>query len=178
VTTALSAEDFGQLFQTFRTSAFRLETLPRYSVAGEAEELQLFLEGKPKPQREGVRPWLKMIARHVADGRRMQRVHLIRGELTDYLRWEIGWGYPENAAAGEDIRILQVGSEDLPELGNEDFWLFDDERVVLMRYGSNGQLLERVPTLVPEVLGACRRKRNLTLSLGVPLSTYLAGVNT
>jgi hypothetical protein len=171
VTTALAAADFRKLFESFLASAFRLEALPRYSVPGEAEAFRLFLEGNPKPARKDG-PWQEMIRRHRREGRLMQRVRVIRGGLTDYLRWEMGWGYPDNAAAGEDIRILHVGADDLPELGSEDFWLFDDERVVLMRYGPEGDLIERVPSLDPGILDACRRKRDVALSLAVPLSAY------
>jgi hypothetical protein len=177
VKTSLSAQAFGQLFHTFRSSAFRLETLPAYDVADEGEELRMFLEGKPKPER-AVSPWQQMIRSHVEAGRQMQRVHLVRGDLTDYLRWEIGWGYPDNAAAGEDIRILQVGPGELPELGEEDFWLFDDELAVLMRYGPGGEWLGQDSTRNGDVVEACRRKRDVALSLAVPLSTFLAEVGT
>lgn len=177
MTTALAAADFRKLFESFRAGAFRLEVLAHYSIPGEAEAIRLFLDGKPKPAQEDG-PWQELIRQHRRAGRLMQRVHVIRGELTDYLRWEIGWGYPYNAAAGEDIRILHVGADDLPELGGEDFWLFDDERVVLMRYGPEGDLIERVPSLDPKVLDACRRKRDAALSLAVPLSAYTVETGT
>lgn len=105
-------------------------------------------------------------------------MHIIRGELTDYLRWETGWGYPDNADAGEDIRILHVGPDELPELGDEDFWLFDDELAVLMRYGPQGAWLGQDATRDAEVLEVCRRKRDRALTLAVPLLEYLPGVQT
>lgn len=173
--TPLAAEEFGRLFHTFRASAFRLETLPAYDVSGEEEELRVFLAGEPKPQQKES-PWQEMLRGHRQAGRLMQRVHLIRGDLTDYLRWEIGWGYPDNAAAGEDVRILHVGPDALPELGDEDFWLFDDELGVLMRYGPQGEWLGQNATRDPEVLEVCRQKRDRALTLAVPFSEYLLGV--
>ena len=47
-----------------------------------------------------------MITDAVAAGKVFQRVHVVTEPLTDYLRYELGWSYPPNVEAGEDIRIL------------------------------------------------------------------------
>ena len=75
-------------------------------------------------------------------------MHVIREPLTDYLRYELGWSYPPNVEAGEDIRILvaHAGSwpmsargEILPEL--KDYWLFDSSDLWVMEYGDDGAFL-------------------------------------
>ncbi|MFJ1545879.1 DUF6879 family protein [Streptomyces sp. NPDC088246] len=43
----LDGEAFGQLFETFERTAFRLETLAVYDVEEEAEEMARFLAGEP-----------------------------------------------------------------------------------------------------------------------------------
>ena len=47
-----------------------------------------------------------MIKAAVEAGKVFQRVHVVTEPLTDYLRYELGWSYPPNIEAGEDIRIL------------------------------------------------------------------------
>jgi hypothetical protein len=173
----MTPEEFGRLFETFTHRAFRLETLSRYDVPGEEEALRAFLEGAPKP---GPDPddlaWQANIGAHAAAGRPMQRVHIIRGPLTDYLRFEIEWGYRDNAAAGEDIRILHVAKGELPDLGDVDFWLFDDSTLVLMRYDEKGRWLGADQVVDPDRLSEYRRRRDQALALAVSLGDYLSEV--
>ena len=169
------AKEFGGLFRSFQRTAFRLETLPEYRTGSEDESIRRFLAGEDRPQvTEKKQAWVQLIRSHAAAGRRMGRVHVIWGDPTDYLRWEIQWGYLPNAEAGEDIRILQVGEGEFSELGTEDFWLFDDERAVRMLYGPNGQWPgQAILTDEPAVVAECKNKRDLALSLAVPLGDYL-----
>src|SRR5712692_3371864 len=167
--TAVTPEEFDQAFRSFKRSAFRLETLPRYRVGGEDESIARFLAGEEPPPNERKGAWTDLIRSNMAAGKRMHRVHLIRGPLTDYLRWEIEWGYPPNVEAGEEIGILHVQDSDLPELGTEDFWLFDDELAVRMDYDSEGHWLGAAPLTDPDFVEDCRRKRELSVSMAVPL---------
>jgi len=172
--TAVTPEEFDRAFRSFKRSAFRLETLPRYRVGGEDESIARFLAGEePPPPNEGKRAWTDLIRSNVAASKRMHRVHLIRGPLTDYLRWEIEWGYPPNVEAGEEVGILDVQENDLPELGTEDFWLFDDELAVRMAYDPEGHWLAAEAVSDPDFVGDCRRKREISVSMAVPLHEYL-----
>jgi len=175
----MTPEEFSRLFETFAHRAFRLETLSRYDVPEVEEALRAFLAGAPKP---GPDPddlaWQSNIRAHAAAGRPMQRVHVIRGPLTDYLRFEVEWGYPDNTAAGEDIGILHVGDGELPELGEEDFWLFDNSTLVLMRYDEHGRWLGADQVVDPDRLSAYRRRRDQALALALPLDDYLSGVRS
>jgi len=67
----------------------------------------------------------------------MGRVHALRLPLSDYLRFEIFTGYVFTTKAGEDIRILDL--DEHPTSLPDDFWIFDDQVVVGMTYGSNGE---------------------------------------
>ena len=42
-----------------------------------------------------------------AADRRWRRVHVVELPLSDYLRYECEWGYTDNAAHGEDVRITR-----------------------------------------------------------------------
>jgi len=164
----VNTDEFGKLFETFRSLAFRLETLPEYRVPQDVESLRLFREGQPPPESRRERPWLQTIRNANARGARMQRVRVIRGALTEYQRFQFAWGYPDNLAAGEDIRILD---QDVPGVLDHDYWLFDDATVVRMDYDNEGQFLR--PVVVDDV-ALYRRCGDVALAHAVPFSDYLS----
>jgi len=141
----VTAPDLASLFTSFRRSAFRLETLPAYLIDTEAESLRLFREGQPPPAWRAERPWLQTVSAARAAGKSMQRVRVIRGTMTEYVRFECEWGYPDNTRAGEDIRVLALQPGDrLPDMPDHDFWLFDDSIAVVLQYDDAGRFLRAV----------------------------------
>ncbi|MFL6226855.1 MAG: DUF6879 family protein, partial [Actinomycetes bacterium] len=58
--------DLASLFESFRSSAFRLECLPAYAVTedDESEAFRRWLDGEQPPQKE--REWPKLCASAVA----------------------------------------------------------------------------------------------------------------
>jgi Family of unknown function (DUF6879) len=120
--------------------------LPAYSVDEEAESFRAWKEGQPPPAWQLDRGWCRLVADATAAGKFMQRVRLVRYPLSDYVRFEMDWGYPQNIEAGEDIRILGLSRDDElpfipePERGY-DFWLFDGVTVVRMDYDGAGRFI-------------------------------------
>src|SRR6266487_4396467 len=100
--------DWPGLFGRFEHTCFRLETRQRYDEPGEADALRSFLAGQEPASYPGKEAWLAIVRAAVTAGKVMQRVHIVAEPLTDYLRFEIGWGYPLSATAGEDIRISRA----------------------------------------------------------------------
>lgn len=137
----VSPEDFGRLFNTFEREAFRLETLATYSIPNEQATFQAFLNGEPQPESHKNAPWADTVRGHVKAGRRMYRVHIVARPLSEYLRYEMGWGYHRNQEAGEEFFILDITDKDNPLDGLTDFWLFDEKTVVTMRYNHAGEFL-------------------------------------
>jgi hypothetical protein len=169
------------LFEEFEDTAFRLETRPAYIVEFEAEPFRRYLAGQPLPPEEtGLEGWQNLLRRSLEAGKRISRVHAIEGPLTSYLRFEIDWAYPYNAAVGEDIRILhrddlgEVFGADTPLL--QDFWLFDDRQVLWMEYDVEGRFLGGRVSSDSSDVTRCLRLRQLALDHAVPLSTYLAAI--
>jgi hypothetical protein len=76
----------------------------------------------------------------------MHRVRVVRRPLSEYVRFELDWGYPQNVEAGEDIRILELGRDDQlpaipePERGY-DYWCFDAVTVVRLEYDGTGRFV-------------------------------------
>jgi uncharacterized protein DUF6879 len=175
----VTPDDLGRLFTSFRHSAFRLETLPAYLIDGEAESLQLWREGQPEPAWRKDRPWLATVRAATAAGKFMERVRVVRRPLSEYVRFELDWGYPANVEAGEDIRILELGRDDqLPWIPDPargyDFWCFDAVTVVRLEYDGAGRFIRPVDVSDNEVpFIACR---DYAIHRAVPFSDYRAHV--
>ena len=136
----ISSEEFGALFEKFGREAFRLETLDDYSGSTDPEELRAYFAGETKP--EGYNgSWLETIRRNTEAGRRMYRVHVLSRPLTDYLRYELEWGYLTNMTAGEEFYILDTTDQPDPLEDVPDFWMFDETSVVSMDYDAHGGFL-------------------------------------
>lgn len=162
---------FQELFTGLSESWFRLETLQDYS-AGDTAPQQEFLAGRPR--RPVPSSWETMIRDHVAAGRTLQRVHVVREPLTDYVRWELH-AYQATVEAGEDVRVIPVpdgGSwpPGVPE--GYDFWLFDDRDVWSMDYDDTGRLLACELNTDPHAVERHRSWRDAALRASVPLRDY------
>lgn len=167
-------------FDEWSHSSFRLEALDQYSVEFEREEFEAFLRGDPLPPPNPPEfdAWLEQLRRERAEGRLRSRVHAIAGPLTPYLHYEIDWAYKGNAAAGEDIRIVHAASWETSPFGTQppDFYLLDDERVILLTYDESGHWLGGEIITDPAELPRYRRLRDLALSTSRPLAEYLAAM--
>jgi len=139
----MTPDDFGALFERFERSAFRVEARDRYDVPDEREDLAAFLnEQEVSPRTPGNDSWLALVAHATASGRRVERVRIVGRPLTEYTRFEFAV-YPENIAAGEKIRVMERSSlQGIDRTwAEEDFWIFDDETVALLRYDEEGRFL-------------------------------------
>lgn len=169
----MELKDLAVIIQGAQRSAWRLETLPVYTVPQEAEEFAAWRAGRaPALQTPETSAWLAELRDTTARGFSWGRVHVVDQPLSTYLRYEL-WGYQANAAAGEDIRIANRASHPDLDLLRRDFWLVDDAIAVWMEYDAEGRFVEPVLAVNGEI-EACRRMRALTLALADPLDTYLA----
>lgn len=132
-----SSRSLSDLFDSFEREAFRLETLDDYSKSGSVEAYRTFLAGEGKPAGYNS-DWVSEVRGHVAAGKRIYRVHILSRPLTSYLRFELGWGYRTNMAGGEEFFILDITERPHPLENVDDFWLFDDETVGVLRYDHLG----------------------------------------
>jgi hypothetical protein len=158
--------DLGALLQSFRQSAFRLETLARYTVPQEEE---WFAEWRRTGKLPELTPdndsWLRMVRDHCAAGKRMQRVRVVSSPLTDYERFELAL-FPPSVAAGEEIRVIQRSVV----VRTADFWLFDESTAVMLRYDEAGQF----QGVEDGTASTCCQQRDRFLAQSIPLEEYLA----
>lgn len=166
----LEGDAWAAYFRDFEREAFRLELLPQYLVGPEDGPFAAFRRGEPMPAGHNS-AWHDTIRANVAAGRLMRRVHVITPPLSDYLRFEFGWGYVGNENAGEQIRILDLSRSQDPGLPDFDFWMFDESAIVAMLYEPDGKQIGR--ELLTEVDPSdFVRYRDAALGASVPFGEY------
>lgn len=139
----LDERELGQFIaEHFRRTAFRLEVLDAYAVASDGGDFARYLAGEPAPDPARKSAWLDRLRAEAAAGKTRQWVHVVRSPLSDYLRFEMEWGYLPNLAAGAQVRILDLAERARPDgLIDTDFWLLDDEAALIMHYDAVGHFL-------------------------------------
>ncbi len=136
--------EFWREFESFQQSAWRWEQQPQYHLGYERLQFDLFLAGTPESplDNDELGAWMRQVAGHVAAGRTVGRVRVVESPPTDYQRW-MQWMDRWNREAGEDIRYLTRqaarAASIIPAIGDTDWWLFDDRRLVLMHHDSEGR---------------------------------------
>ena len=141
VRSTMMISEFSRLFTTFQRTAFRLELRSHYDVPSEEVEFARFVTGEKEPRQQN-REWSELVAKAVSLGKEMTRVRVLPEITTPYIQFETQWCYPYSIRAGERIVFLQeTVLYSLIKEPIEDFWLFDDTVLVLMRYDSAGRFL-------------------------------------
>lgn len=174
--TDLDGPAFNALFDTFRASVVRLETLPAYAAGGaEAVRLEAFRLGTARPLRS-VRtdPWLARIAvSTVTGGKTWRRVRVFDDPPTDYQRYQVE-SYREAQAVGDEVVIASraaVGTMGL------DVWVFDaglsSARAVVMHYHPDGAIDRRELVTDAAAVAALAAAAERVARHAVPLNVWL-----
>lgn len=85
--------------------------------------------------------WVDVIRATVARGVVVRRARIVSEPVSEYIRWEHEVT-AMNVAAGELVRWLPRRQATSLALPGNDFWLFDDEVVIVGHFDGNGQLSE------------------------------------
>jgi hypothetical protein len=167
----LGYEDFKALAGS-GTRAFHLEQRDSYHVAAEDEPFGRWLAGEPDDY-AWHQDWLSFLRQATAAGVAVQRVRLASVPHTDYTRWGLDVARL-NTAAGEDIRYLPrhlAGDIRLPE---EDYWLVDDDTLVLSVFSADGRTGGFARETDPELLRQCLQVRDQVWERAIPYARYAA----
>jgi hypothetical protein len=170
----LDAPQLGELIRsTFTRDAFRLETLDAYDVGDDGQDVARYLRGEPEPDPERKGAWLARLRAERIVGKVRQRVHVLSGPLSDYLRYECEWGYLPNVAAGEDVRILDLAEQARAAslAVDHDFWLLDDQVIVRMHYDPRHRFVG-ADVLAGSELSRYRAARDAALNAAEPFTSY------
>ena len=125
--------DIQHPFETFQTSAFRLEALPKYLVENEREAFAHFKETGEIPAYANTE-WSSLVEHAIAAGKTMQRLRLLSDELTPYEQFELH--VYSGLEAGEDIRLN--ARQAYKDVYRYDFWFFDDTYISQIHYEADG----------------------------------------
>lgn len=171
----VSAADYSRQLAGFKQSAWRFEHQPSYDVAYEQQGFRDFLAGDPTPPTDNssLSSWLAQVALHVSAGKTVGRLRVVDEPPTDYQRWMM-WMCRWNRESGEVIDHLTRGealAAGLPAVGDEDWWLLDDTRLLVTRYDQGRPLrselvddepdVERARKWRADALHAVRQRRDL-----------------
>lgn len=171
-TRELPAADFLTELHSFERTAFRLELQDSYAEAEEDELFAAFLRGNPPPAPTvpELAEWYRRIADHGRAGRRVERVRVQQDPPTDYQRFE-RWLDLWNIEAGETMRYLtrqrahEIGL--LPIAGRNDWWLLDDERLIVMHFDEHGHRIRNEVTTDPTTVNLATELRDLAVRYSV-----------
>lgn len=168
-----SSKTLGDWFKDFSREAFRLETLDDYSKSGGVDAYRAFLAGEPQSEDYKTAGWMTTVGDAVASGKRIYRVHILARPLTDYLRFELSWGYRRNMAAGEEFFILDTTTQENPIPDAPDFWLFDNRVIGAMNYDGGGKYLG-ADFLGEDQLSKFLTYRDTAMAQAVPFAEWWA----
>lgn len=124
-------DEFGALFPGIKRRSWRWECQGYYNV--DDEKMVRWREGKPPLEDPEHRPWVEFQRGLKEAGIPFERVRMLTEPLTEYLRWMLDitdW----NVDAGEDIRWLPESKARELDMPRYDFYLFDDNRVVILLF--------------------------------------------
>jgi hypothetical protein len=168
---AVSYDEFKALVLT-RRRAFHLEQRDTYGVESEDEPFRRWLHGEPDDY-AWHDDWLGFVRQATTAGVHVQRVRLASVPHTDYVRWGLDVS-PLNIKAGEDIRYLPRHLTQGIELPEEDFWLLDDDVLILSVFSADGRTGGFARSASPELLTQCAVVRDEVWQRAVPYAQYVA----
>ncbi|MEU8866915.1 DUF6879 family protein [Streptomyces umbrinus] len=136
----IDLDAFNGLFETFKHTAWRLETRRRYASDEATDTWAQFTRGETPTWDLGT-PYCDMIRSQTEQGARVERVRLVDSPATPGQRYLLAHA-EKNAALGEDIRNLSRADAQRLQLPGEDFWIFDSRLVARLNFDDADNLLD------------------------------------
>ena len=138
--------NFDKNWRNAKKSIFRLEGRAEYKTPGELENLNKWKLGELDLDADkGWQEWLKALKAAKTRGFAPQRVRAVPKLLPDYIKFEIDIWQKYSVKTGEEIFFIDESEYQaiIAEFGfgPKDFWLFDDEKLLILNYGKAGQFL-------------------------------------
>lgn len=163
---------FRRLFETFKHTAWRLETRRGYASDREDPDFQEFLATGSSPC-DLNEPWFVNIKAQTEAGKRVGRVRLADRPMTTEQRFLLD-DARHNAAVGEDMRYLW--REDAADLPAKDFWIFDSRIVALLRFDDQDNIVDIELITKPAEVVRYAIARDVAMHHAVPYDLFAAQV--
>jgi hypothetical protein len=165
----LSYESFEALACS-SSRAFHLEQRDTYNVAAEDEPFGRWLRGEPDDY-TWHQDWLAFLRQASAAGVQVQRVRLVTIPHSDYTRWGLAVARL-STGAGEDIRYLPRHLAAHISLPDEDYWLLDDDQLILSVFSDDGRTGSFATETSPDLIRQCAAVRDQVWDRAIPWSRY------
>jgi hypothetical protein len=166
-----SYDDLNDLCRGITTTFVHLETRDAYGTEVELPHVAAWRRGEPDDF-AWLAWWLEMLRGHRAAGRSCRRARVVSEPLSEYQRWVLSHA-GMFVDAGEDIRYVarpRLSTVALP--GSGDFYVFDDELVLLLHYAGNGTNASFEITEDPQLVRTCLRAFESVWSVATPFHAY------
>lgn len=166
--------DIPGLLAACRTDAFKLELRDDYATANERGALERWRRGEQTladAEAEGLGDWIGIVRGLTAAGAAVRRVRVVTEPATEYIRFE-ATTVPMQAEAGEDIRYLPRHHPAAGQLGDRDFWLFDDTAALILNFADDGTPLPHELHDDPELVARYQALRDLAWQDAIPYTDY------
>jgi hypothetical protein len=167
----LRYEDFKTLTAASKR-AFHLEQRDTYNVEAEDEPFGKWLRGEPDDY-AWHRDWARFVRQVTAAGICVQRVRVVSVPHVAYTRWGLDVA-PLNIEAGEDIRYLPRHLTEDIQWPDEDYWLLDDDQLILSVFSADGRTGAFAAGTSPELVRQCRIVRDQVWERAIPYAQYVA----
>ncbi len=165
---------FRRLFETFKHTAWRLETRRGYTSDRQDPDFQAFLATGSSTW-DPNEPWFINIKAQTDAGKTVGRVRIADHPPTTEQRFLLDYAR-HNATVGEDIRYLWREEADRAGLPAEDFWIFDSRLVALLHFDDEDNLLNiELITDPAEVVRYCVA-RDAAMHHALPFDQFAAQV--
>ena len=138
--------NFDKNWRNAKKSIFRLEGRAEYKIPQEQENLKKWKLGELNLENDKEwQSWMKLLKSAGAKGIKPQRVRVVPKPLSDYIKYEVDTWQKYSVKNGEEFFFMDEKEYQVIiaefGFGPKDFWLFDDEKLLIMNYGKAGQFL-------------------------------------
>jgi hypothetical protein len=172
----IDLDAFGQLFERFEHTAWRLETRRRYASDEATDTWAQFVQGVPLTW-DLTTPWSVTVREKTTRGARVGRVRIVDDPATQGQRYLLAYA-EKNTALGEDIRNLARAEADRLSLPAEDFWIFDSRLVALLRFDADDNFTDVELITEPAEVVRYAMVRDAAMHHAVPYEEFVAGMST
>jgi hypothetical protein len=172
----LTPEQRREVFSSFERFAYHLEMRDWYGIDEEKERFARWRAGEPRQpiEEELWRPWHTLIRDAIRRGAVVRRARIVSEPVTDYIRFE--WeGTYQNLEAGEEVRWLSRRLASGIALPGNDFWLFDDKKLLVNHFTGDGGWVGNEIVIDPAVIELCHSAFDAVWRVATPHGEYQPG---
>jgi uncharacterized protein YneR len=152
--------------------AWHVELRDTYAVVSEDEPFERFLSGTVDDY-AWLSEWRDFVAEVTYAGVQVQRARVVTVPHSSYTRWGLSVA-AILTAAGEEIRYLDRHHTAGIVLPEEDFWLLDDDRLILSVFSDDGRQGGFASSTDPQMLEGCLAVRDQVWARAIPYPDYVA----